>query len=154
MTITPDTHPLRSRVVAAIVETPFEVLIFAVFVITAVYGLTANAGRAPGSLQSLLPKWLVVSWQICLLLGGSIGLIGRMGARWPIERAGLAIVAPAAFVYATAIVFRFGISGIVAALTYAMIGAAFAIRYWVLGRAVRAVIAIHDQLRRPDDASS
>jgi hypothetical protein len=135
-----------ARTRKALIETPFEVLIFAVFVIDGIYQLFHGVKASPSTVITLLPYWLLVAWQATLVVGGTVGLVGRLRASWQIERAGLAMIGPAAFAYGMAIVFETGTRGLVAASIDLMIGTAFLIRYRVLGQAARIVEAQHRAL--------
>lgn len=132
-----------TRIRKALIETPFEVLVFVVFVVDGIYQLFHGVKASPSTVTAVLPYWLLVVWQATLVLGGSIGLVGRLRAAWQIERAGLAMVGPAAFVYGLAIIYETGLRGLVAASIDIMIGCAFLIRYWVLGNAAKKIIEIN-----------
>lgn len=134
------TH-IRYTVRKALIETPFEVLILAVFVLTGVYQLLHGVKASPSTVSALLPYWLLVVWQGTLTLGGAVGLLGRLRAAWQIERAGLVMIGPAALAYALAIAFETGWRGLIAGSIDFMIGVACLIRYKVLGDAAKQVIA-------------
>jgi hypothetical protein len=115
------------------------VLLFEVFIIDGLYQLFHGVKATPTTITALLPYWLLVVWTSMLVAGGIIGLAGRLWALWQVERAGLAIIASATIAYGLAIVYEGGIRGLVAASIDLSIGAAFLIRYRVLGQAAKQV---------------
>jgi hypothetical protein len=127
------------RVRKALIETPMEVLLFEVFIIDGMYQLFHGVKATPSTITALLPYWLLVVWAAMLVVGGAIGLVGRLYALWQVERAGLAVIGSAAIAYGLAIVFEGGLRGLVAASIDLSIGAAFLIRYRMLGQAVKQV---------------
>lgn len=133
----------NSRVRKALIETPFEVLIFVVFVVSGAYQLFHGVKASPPTVTALIPYWLLVTWESTLVFGGLVGLVGRLRAWWQVERAGLVMIGPAAIAYGLAIAYETGVKGLVASLIDLMIGVAMLIRYKVLGDAARQVLAMH-----------
>lgn len=129
----------RSNVRKALIETPMEVLLFEVFIVDGVYQLFHGAKATPSTIAALLPYWLLVVWTVMLVVGGTVGLAGRLWAMWQVERAGLAVIASATIAYGMAIVYEGGLRGLVAASIDLSIGVAFLIRYRVLGQAAKQV---------------
>lgn len=86
---------------------PFQTYIFGLCIISSVPALFGIVGAA--SIEAELPYWLALGWNLALLVGATVGLLGSY---WPgdytnaltIERTGLAIVGSAAVVYAVVII--------------------------------------------------
>lgn len=84
---------------------PFEVLILVWAVFT---GASLLFGApVPGSVQALLPRWVVITWYTLLCIGGLVGLVGvwlgDVIASLLVERAGMMFIAPAGLLYAAAL---------------------------------------------------
>jgi hypothetical protein len=84
---------------------PFEVfvLLWAILVgASLVFG-----SPAPGSLQELLPQWMVTGWSTLLCIGGLVGLVGvwlrNLTLSLLVERAAMLTISPAALLYSVAL---------------------------------------------------
>jgi hypothetical protein len=101
-------------------------------------GITALAGPRPGSLSAILPPALVMVWNLTLVLGAALSLVGLLRVHLRLEVAGLIWLGTASLVYAVAIALRFGLSGVVAAA----IVAAFALAAFTRCLALYAALAL------------
>lgn len=121
---------------------PFE---FWIGLACALAGALAAAGRSrPQSLVVLHAPWLLHAWGVLLFVGGiataaariRIGLrqtdLGYRSAR-ALEVVGLVDLATAICVYAVAVL-AVGVAALVAGLIYAALGAACAMRAWIVSR--------------------
>jgi hypothetical protein len=69
-----------------------------------VQGVSILAGALPaGSIESVLPMWLVYAWAGELTVGGGAVVAGVLTHRRRIERAGLIQLGPASLAYGTAV---------------------------------------------------
>lgn len=97
----------------------------------------------PGTLEMLLPNWVVVVWGITLMIGGSVGLV----APWIpdaitsrlLERLALFGIGSMATVYAFVILYVAGRVGLVSFILLTAIGAASLWRVHQLNREIRVL---------------
>lgn len=84
---------------------PFEVFLLAWCAVAG--GLLAFGTPQPGSLQALLPQWMVTTWYILLCIGGLVGLVGVWQRKailsLLVERAAMLVVSPAGLLYSVAL---------------------------------------------------
>jgi hypothetical protein len=80
---------------------PMEVFFLVVCTASGCLALTETG--PPDPLNSLLPGWIVLAWEISLLTGAVISLLGLFLSRWLIVRVGYTVLAPAALAYAIAL---------------------------------------------------
>jgi hypothetical protein len=136
---------LARRLPPLLLEEPWALFIKGACVLSGASYL-AQLGTA-GSIQQLLPRPVVLLWNVDLLLGGALGLAGLLNRerRRRVEVAGLLLLGASTAVYAIAIVAVAGRRGIVPALLVGSFGAAAYLR--ALG--VWAAAAVISQ-RAPD----
>lgn len=117
---------------------PFEVfmLAWAVYVGAA---LTLGA-PPPGSVQALLPHWMVTAWYTLLCIGGLVGLAGVwMGdpiRSLLVERAAMMIICPAGLLYGVVLFVTAGSAAAVAG------GITIAFSLAALGRLIRISVRL------------
>jgi hypothetical protein len=125
---------------------PYQTFILALCVAS---GLPLLVGHpASGSLESLLPLWLSITWGASLFVGA---LLGLSGPYWrgtavtalTIERCGLMLVGGAACIYGAIIVGAVGFAGSFAAAITVGFGGASLLRAHQLGRLVRYGLRAH-----------
>lgn len=122
-----------------IVFNPFELFLGGLCVLSGLPFLLSVTPE-PGSLEALLPRWLVLVWGIELVAGGGSTIIGILASRKSIYRFGMTLLGPAATCYAIAIITAVGAAGlIIAAITLAF-GLACMVRW--------ATLWIHREIER------
>ena len=108
-------------------------------------GLSFTAGLLVGRdgstpVEKLMPHGLVIAWYVLLFAGGLTSVIGvalrDLVSSLLIERAGLVALAPAASIYATALLL---LSNYVTGLTVAAFAVACMARIWQIWKEIRAI---------------
>lgn len=122
-----------------IATAPFEVPVVLYFAVLGWWTLIQGVHLTPGSIAAVLPHWEIVSWAFTFAVGGTIALVGRYGQRFPIESAGLALLAAGFFTYAIVLIATVGRNGIFASGAYLALltGCIIRIRVIVLDRKAR-----------------
>lgn len=110
-----------------ILSEPFELFIAICGVFAGIPYLTGHI-RA-GSLDQLLPWWLVRAWGGELIFGGIMTVTGLLLRKPIIERGGILPLGLAAFIYALSIAYFAGLSGIYIILVDVGFGIAAVSRY-------------------------
>lgn len=120
---------------------PFEVPILLYFSILGWYGLIFGIQSRPGSVTGQLPPLLQVAWLMTFALGGTAALLGRYAQRFPVESAGLGLLAGGFFTYAATLLYIAGGVAIFASGAYLALltGCLIRIRVIVLDRKARRV---------------
>lgn len=114
-----------------IIFNPFEIFLGGLCVVSGLPFLL-NFTPKPGSLEALLPEWLVIAWGTQLVLGGLATLFGILADREDTYRFGMTLLGPAAIIYAVGIVAASGAPGLVAAAITLAFGLACIVRWAVL----------------------
>jgi uncharacterized membrane protein len=97
---------LLNRLPAPLLGNPLELFVAA---FCCVQGVSILAGALPaGSIESVLPDWLVYAWAAELTVGGGAVVAGVLTHRRRVERAGLIQLGPASLAYGTAIAIVLG----------------------------------------------
>ena len=135
---------LALRLPLPVLLNPFEMFLGGLCVTSGVPFLLAVTPQ-PGSLESLLPSWLVFVWGVELVAGGALTVVGVARDIRSAERFGMTLLGPAAIVYAIAVAATAGPTGIVAVAVILAFGCACVIRLVVLST-VRGIV-----LRRVSD---
>lgn len=119
---------------------PFQIFLSALCVVA---GLPFLLGFTPepGSLESLLPSWLVLWWGGNLVVGGGLSFVGVAFGLKVVERLGLALLAPAAFIYGGGILIDAGAQAFIGGAIILAFGMACFIRLAVLTVSRSIVIA-------------
>jgi hypothetical protein len=122
----------------AVLLNPFEIFLGGLCVLSGVPFLLTLSPR-PGTLEELLPAWLVFAWGLELVCGGALVVIGVTTERRAVERFGLFLLGPAALVYAIGIIYTARLAGLVAAAIVAAFGLACLLRLVTL-TSVRSIV--------------
>lgn len=129
------TKPLRTRPVKVVTgRQPFEV---AILVASACCGLAlALTDTSPKSAATAMPGLIQVLWQVFLIVGGIVGLIGiffpgRLIAQLGTEAVGVMLVGTATTMYSIAL---FTVSGLQALAAGAFVTAVAVAGWWRIGQ--------------------
>jgi hypothetical protein len=118
---------------------PFDIFLGGLCVLSGIPLLLAYTPQ-PDSLEALLPTWLVFAWGAELVVGGGTLVVGTVREWRTLQRFGLVLLGPAAIVYAIAIVFTAGRSGLVAAAIVLAFGLACLIKLVTLSVVRTAIL--------------
>jgi hypothetical protein len=119
---------------------PFQVPICAYLFLIAVVNLASNFGITPRSVDDAYESWLIIPWELSLLVGTGLALIGRYKEAFRVESTGLAFLVVASGIYVFAVFKAVGWGGTFAALGYLAIVTGCAIRMRVIARHHKAQI--------------
>lgn len=139
-------HPVRLRPIRVVTgRHPFEVAILAA---SAVCGLAlALTDTSPRSAAAAMPGLIEVLWQMFLVAGGTIGLVGvfwpgRLLAQLGTEAVGVVLLGTATTMYSFALLAVVGMQGLAAASFVTAAASASWVRLWQIWRDLRkAMIA-------------
>jgi hypothetical protein len=117
---------------------PFQVAITAYFFLIALVNLASNLGITPRSVDEAYDAWLIIPWELSLLVGSGLALVGRYKETFRLESSGLAFVVVASGIYIFAVFKAVGWGGTFAALGYLAITTGCVIRMRVIAQHHRA----------------
>lgn len=127
---------LFRRIGNRLIEAPYELPIALICVI---YGITrlVHHSVTPGTIEHLLPRWLVLMWTIALLLGGVATIFGRFTGWLRTEAAGQIGIAYGFALYGGVLLAAIGGEGLFAGLGYLFVALAAVLRVRTLSTALR-----------------
>lgn len=103
-------------------------------------GVATLFERAPESVSSTWPDWLVVEWSLGMMLGGLLALFGYICLARSAARVGMLLILICVLYYAVDIVFVYGSRGLITSLMFLGIAAAKALRLVVSSAAQGRVL--------------
>lgn len=80
---------------------PSEVFLVLVLIVSSIIALFH--WDRPDPISLLLPRWISVGWNVAVLVGGLLALIGMFTLRMLVTRIGYTLIGPAALAYAAAL---------------------------------------------------
>lgn len=123
---------------------PFEIFMLLLAAVTSIPSLL-GAAPEPGSIEEALPGWASFSWQVALVIGSVMALVGiwwrERATGLILEQLGLALVGVAGVIYAFSV---WSVVGVAAAIPGGIIlgfGIACIVRWRQIQRTINAVHA-------------